>query len=83
MIRIKRLVVGEILRRSHKSILDFPKRHKMHLGKLLRFSDQAQVDLSLLKASKRLVSRLAGKLDLYLRIGSNVPFQMREKHILA
>ena len=55
----------------------------MHLGKLLRFSDQAQVDLSLLKASKRLVSRLAGKLDLYLRIGSNVPFQMREKHILA
>ena len=64
-----------------KNILNLKQRRKMISGKLLRPSDESQIDFFLIQKLQRLISRLAGNCDTYMRKTCNIVFQVGEQYI--
>ena len=73
-IRIELFLIFQILLCTDKGILDFQKRLKIISPKLLRPSDESQIDFFLIQKLQRLISRLAGGCDTYMRKTCNISF---------
>ena len=80
-IRIELFLIFQILLCTDKGILDFQKRLKIISPKLLRPSDESQIDFFLIQKLQRLISRLAGNCDTYMRKTCDIVFQVGEQYI--